>query len=133
MLCRRKQAGTWIVDEMQQAYLTLHQAGLAHSIEVWRDQKLVGGLYGVMIGGLFCGESMFNTLPNTAKIALAALQQHLSSFATGYIDCQMMNPFLQQLGAEPLSRRTYLTLLANHQVLLCPADCWRAQDLQLEL
>lgn len=129
---RPTQQGTWIVADIQQAYIALHQQGHAHSIEVWSDGELVGGCYGVMVGQLFCGESMFNTQPNTAKIALAALQQHLSCFATGYIDCQMMNPFLQQLGAEPLSRRTYLTLLANHQALFCPADSWRPQDIRLE-
>lgn len=130
---RPTQQGTWIVPDIQQAYITLHQQGHAHSVEVWSDDELVGGCYGVMVGQLFCGESMFNTQPNTAKIALVALQQHLSTFATGYIDCQMMNPFLQQLGAEPLSRRTYLTLLANHKTLPCPADSWQAKDIELEL
>lgn len=130
---RPSQQGTWIVPDIQKAYIALHQQGHAHSIEVWRQEELVGGCYGVMVGQLFCGESMFNTLPNTAKIALAALQQHLGSFATGYIDCQMMNPFLQQLGAEPLSRSTYLTLLANHKARLCPPDVWRQQRLELEL
>ncbi len=129
---RPSQQGTWIVPDIQQAYIALHQQGHAHSIEVWSEGELVGGCYGVMVGQLFCGESMFNTQPNTAKVALVALQQHLSTFATGYIDCQMMNPFLQQLGAEPLSRRTYLTLLANHKALFCPAGSWKAQDIKLE-
>lgn len=129
---RPTQQGTWIVPDIQQAYTLLHQQGHAHSIEVWLEGELVGGCYGVMVGQLFCGESMFNTQPNTAKIALIALQQHLSACATGYIDCQMMNPFLQQLGAEQISRRTYLTLLDNHKSLFCPADSWQAQEITLE-
>jgi leucyl/phenylalanyl-tRNA--protein transferase len=130
---RPSQQGTWIVPAIQQAYLRLHQAGHAHSIEVWSNGQLVGGCYGVMVGQLFCGESMFNRQPNTAKIALIALQQHLSRIATGYIDCQMMNPFLQQLGAEVLSRSDYLALLVSQQQQSCPAGSWLPQPMSLEL
>ena len=131
-LPRRQQAGTWIVDEMQQAYLALHQAGLAHSIEVWRDQKLVGGLYGVMIGGLFCGESMFNLEPNTAKLALGMLQHQLSGYCDGWIDCQMPNPFLLQLGVTPLPKADYLMLLQRLRDQAIPANAWAAATLEFK-
>lgn len=129
-LPRRNQAGTWIVDAMQQAYLALHQAGLAHSIEVWRDNVLVGGLYGVTIGGLFCGESMFNLEPNTAKLALCMLQQQLSSYSDGWIDCQMPNPFLLQLGVKPLPKAEYLMLLQRLRDQPLPPNAWEPAPLE---
>lgn len=131
VLPRRNQACTWIVAEMQQAYLALHQAGLAHSIEVWRDDVLVGGLYGVAIGGLFCGESMFNLEPNTAKLALCMLQQQLSSYSDGWIDCQMPNPFLLQLGVRPIPKADYVTLLQQLRDQPVPANAWEPAVLEL--
>lgn len=130
-LPRRGQAGTWIVDEIQQAYLALHHAGYAHSIEVWRDDVLVGGLYGVVIGGLFCGESMFNLQPNTAKLALCMLQQQLSGYCDGWIDCQMPNPFLLQMGVRPLAKSAYLQLLTQLRDQSVPTDAWQASQLEL--
>lgn len=130
---RHSQSGTWIVPQMQQAYLALHQAGVAHSIEVWRDNMLVGGLYGLSIGGLFCGESMFNREANTAKLALVLLQQHLQSYSEGWIDCQMPNPFLLQLGVKPLPRSAYLALLHQLKNDAIPIHCWSAQSLELKL
>lgn len=129
---RAKQPGTWILPQMRQAYQQLHETGYAHSIEVWQQEKLVGGLYGVLIGSLFCGESMFNRLPDTAKLALVALQQHLQQVAPGWIDCQLPNPFLLQLGARRLPRADYvhlLTQLRQHST----SDChWRNADIILE-
>jgi len=129
-LPRRNQAGTWIVNEMQQAYLALHRAGLAHSIEVWRDEALVGGLYGIAIGGLFCGESMFNLQPNTAKLALCMLQHQLSGYCEGWIDCQMPNPFLLQLGVKSISKNDYLDLLLQLRNQPIPESAWTAADLE---
>ncbi|MDX1677284.1 leucyl/phenylalanyl-tRNA--protein transferase [Arsukibacterium sp.] len=128
---RKHQPDTWILPPMQQAYQQLHQQGRAHSIEVWQDKQLVGGLYGMVVGGLFCGESMFNRIPNAAKFALLALQQHISQYAEGWIDCQLSNPFLQQLGAVTLDRSQYLNLLQQQAVIPVPPDHWQPQPLSL--
>ncbi|MDP2715976.1 leucyl/phenylalanyl-tRNA--protein transferase [Rheinheimera sp.] len=130
---RAKQPGTWILPEMQQAYQQLHLQGHAHSIEVWQQDTLVGGLYGVLVGNLFCGESMFNLLPDTAKLALVALQYHLQQVAPGWIDCQMPNPFLLQLGAQSLPRADYVSLLHRSAAQQIPASHWQAGSLILEL
>lgn len=106
------QDGTWITGEMQQAYLKLHHIGWAHSVEVWLNQKLVGGLYGVKVGNVFCGESMFSLVSNASKTALI----HLAKNA-GYqmIDCQLPNDHLMSLGAEMISMEEYLEILqGNH-------------------
>jgi len=129
---RAKQAGTWIQPCIQQAYQQLHQQGLAHSIEVWQGQQLVGGLYGLQIGELFCGESMFNTIPNTAKIALCLLQHHLAGFTDGWIDCQMPNPFLLSMGATPLHRDDYVVLLNALKDSPVQACRWQPRRLELD-
>lgn len=130
---RAKQPGTWILPEMQHAYQQLHLQGYAHSIEVWQRDKLVGGLYGVLMGSLFCGESMFNLLPDTAKLALVALQRHLQQVAPGWIDCQMPNPFLLQLGAQSLPRADYVNLLQASATQNTPPSHWLAGTLIPEL
>ncbi len=130
---RPSQAQTWILPPMQQAYLNLHQQGLAHSVEIWQQEQLVAGLYGVQVGQLFCGESMFNRIDNGAKFALVALQQHLQAYAPGWIDCQMPNPFLLQLGAITLPRQEYLRLLHQLSNLACPPAHWQAQYISLNL
>ena len=122
---RPNQAGTWITAEIRAAYQLLHQQGLAHSIEVWHHDQLVGGLYGLQIGQLFCGESMFNRVPNTAKLALVQLQQYLQSFGLGWIDCQLPNPFLLQCGAQKLARSAYLELLHELAQRPAPSTTWR--------
>src|SRR5690606_30255678 len=88
---RKYQDGTWIVDEMQTAYKKLHQLGYAHSIEVWQGAHLVGGLYGVEVGTVFCGESMFSQVSNASKLALIHLAKN---FGYSLIDCQVTNPHL---------------------------------------
>ena len=123
---RTRQQGTWILPQMQQAYLQLHHLGYAHSIEVWQQDKLVGGLYGVMIGQLFCGESMFNLLPDTAKIALVVLQYHLKTVAEGWIDCQLPNPFLQQMGVQSIPREEYTSLLQQLKHKAVVKSHWQA-------
>jgi leucyl/phenylalanyl-tRNA--protein transferase len=126
---RLNTTGTWIQPSMQQAYGELHRLGVANSIEVWLDNQLVGGCYGLQIGHLFCGESMFNLVPNAAKLALVALQHQLSQYTDGLIDCQMPNPFLMQLGAQPLPRSEYLSLLAERRDAPLPATMWAARSL----
>ncbi len=108
---RKNQAGTWISDDIKQAYLDLHQIGKAHSVEVWQNENLVGGIYGVSIGKLFCGESMFSGITNGSKIALACLIGYLRVKGFPIIDCQVENPHLSSLGAVKIDRKTYLETL----------------------
>lgn len=110
-LPRAKQPETWITDEMLDAYCQLHQVGDAHSIEVWRDQQLIGGLYGVDCGGIFTGESMFAFEANAAKIALVGLVTHLKNFDYELIDCQFNNAFLQQFGTRDIPREQFISIL----------------------
>ena len=99
---------TWILPEMIQAYTELHALGFAHSVEVWKGDVLVGGLYGVNLGGMFCGESMFSTESNTSKLALWHLIQRCKEWGLEWVDGQVENPHLISLGAELISRDAYL-------------------------
>jgi leucyl/phenylalanyl-tRNA--protein transferase len=105
---RNGQDGTWITGDMQKAYIDLYQQGIAHSIEVWHQQQLVGGLYGVQTGTVFCGESMFSEKSSASKAALIWLCRE-QSFTL--IDCQMPNPHLMSMGAVMISRETYQSAL----------------------
>lgn len=104
---RNGQVGTWIHPEMIAAYTELHRLGYAHSVETWLDGELVGGLYGVSIGKIFFGESMFSRRSNASKIALARLCQQLDRWEFGLIDCQMVTPHLASLGAREMSRMEF--------------------------
>lgn len=104
---RRDALGTWITDEMQAAYCALHDAGFAHSVEVWSQQNLVGGLYGVALGQVFFGESMFSREANTSKLALVALVKQLQQWKYKLIDCQVSSNHLLSLGATEISRRQF--------------------------
>ena len=106
---------TWIDQEMIDAYSELHQLGHAHSVEVWRDNKLIGGAYGVAIGAVFCGESMFSRQPSSSKVALAYLSKHLISMGFNWIDCQLETDHLLSMGAQLLSRNKFLQLLQNNR------------------
>jgi leucyl/phenylalanyl-tRNA--protein transferase len=106
---RAKADGTWITVDMRAAYLALHRAGHAHSVECWQQGALVGGLYGVAVGRVFCGESMFSRAPDASKIALV----HLGALGFALIDGQVPNPFLSQMGAIEIARADYLALLAH--------------------
>ncbi|MGI1677833.1 MAG: leucyl/phenylalanyl-tRNA--protein transferase [Cellvibrionaceae bacterium] len=108
---REGQRGTWIIDEMVEAYINLHDLGYAHSIEVWKGSKLVGGLYGIAIGAAFFGESMFSEVSNASKIALIALSQDLSHRGYRVIDCQMETEHLKSMGAKVVSRIEFKSLL----------------------
>jgi len=105
---RDENEGTWILPQMQGAYIELHKQNHAHSIEIWQGDELVGGLYGVLIGGCFCGESMFSKKPNTSKLALIVLQDVLSDVFAAFIDCQLPNPHLMNMGAVLISRELFL-------------------------
>ena len=104
--------GVWVTAAMQTAYCALHQAGYAHSVEVWQGNRLVGGLYGVMVGSIFCGESMFSSAENASKLALLALRNYLTPLGLSLIDCQIENPHLTRLGAVSICRDQFLMLLA---------------------
>lgn len=110
---RNGQAGTWITQEMQDAYIELHQAGHAVSVEVWEDNKLVGGLYGINLPHkkIFCGESMFSLVSDASKVAFYHLSEYLKSENYKLIDCQIYNPHLESLGAEEIPRQEFLKLL----------------------
>ncbi|QUM79723.1 leucyl/phenylalanyl-tRNA--protein transferase [Moritella sp. 5] len=123
---------TWITDSMQNAYLQLHEMGFAHSIEVWQDERLVGGLYGLYIGDIFCGESMFHTTTNASKIAFIGLQQHLAGMGCKLIDCQLHNEHLASLGATEISRDTFIKQLNNRDVTP-NLHLWQPQALVLDL
>jgi len=108
---RKDQPGTWITEEMKIAYIDLHKKGLAKSIEVWQDDKLVGGMYGVDLGDVFCGESMFSIVSNASKVALINFAQKFRSEGGKLIDCQVHTPHLESLGAENISRNKFLEYL----------------------
>ncbi len=105
---RSGQEGTWISPAMVHAYTHLHQLGFAHSVETWFDGELVGGLYGVAIGKMFFGESMFSRVRDASKVALAALCRQLDAWDFGMIDCQMYTPHLATLGAREISRAAFV-------------------------
>lgn len=110
---RKDDYGTWITDDMQNAYINLHKKGIAKSIEVWRflnsgEKELVGGLYGLEIGNIFCGESMFSKVSNASKLAFIYLVQNKNY---KLIDCQVYNPHLASLGAKEISRTKFLDFL----------------------
>lgn len=109
-------SGTWITEEMKQAYCELHRLGVAHSVEAWADDSLVGGLYGLAIGSVFFGESMFHRQTDASKIALAHAAEDLQRWGFALIDCQVSNPHLQSLGAEEIARDQFVALLRQ----LCP-------------
>ncbi len=110
---RKGQHGTWITDLMCEAYLRLHRLGVAKSVEVWQENKLVGGLYGVDLGKVFCGESMFSLVPNASKVAFVTLVQQLRRDNYHLLDCQVHNDHLEKLGAFEISRENYLTILKS--------------------
>jgi leucyl/phenylalanyl-tRNA--protein transferase len=105
---RKEQAGTWITDEMQEAYIKLNTLGIAKSVEVWRHKELVGGLYGIDLGTVFCGESMFSHESNTSKLAFIYLVEKLKKEQYKLLDCQVYNEHLASLGAEEISRNEFL-------------------------
>lgn len=113
---RPESAGTWITPDIVAAYQRLHAAGYAHSVEVWNEAgELVGGLYGVAVGGVFGGESMFHTVGNASKLALLFLVEHLSARGATWIDIQQLTPHMKVLGAHEMPREVFLNRLAAAQ------------------
>ncbi|KTT19152.1 leucyl/phenylalanyl-tRNA--protein transferase [Pseudomonas parafulva] len=106
--------GTWITDPMRMAYCELHARGIAHSVEVRQDGELVGGLYGLAMGQLFFGESMFSRADNASKVGFVTLVRHLEAAGFVLIDCQMQTDHLLSLGAHAISRREFADYLARH-------------------
>lgn len=110
---KRMHEGTWLVDEMIDSYIQLHHMGFAHSIETWRDNQLVGGLYGVCLGRSFFGESMFSFESDASKIALVALANHLRRQDFDLIDCQVTTDHLLSMGAHEISRNSFLDIISK--------------------
>jgi leucyl/phenylalanyl-tRNA--protein transferase len=108
---RAHEEGTWITPEMQRAYICLNEQGHAQCMESWRSGKLVGGIYGVRVGRCFCGESMFHLEPDASKVALVALVRRLEAEGVELIDCQVASEHLSSLGAQEISRSSFLAYL----------------------
>jgi len=118
---------TWILPEMRRAYSHLAELGHCHSVEVWQGEALVGGLYGLAIGQVFCGESMFSVAPNASKIALWHLCQHMLKHQGALIDCQIMNDHLASLGAIELTRSDFLQQLSLLRSQPVSPECYQPQ------
>ena len=136
---RPNSEGTWIIPEMMDCYNQLHKSGQAHSIEVWQidedGKTLIGGLYGVLIGNCFCGESMFSLKPNASKLALICLCELLKGVSVeghdgAFIDCQLPNPYLMSMGATLISRELYLERLTYSRNKALPLSVFSSKFIQ---
>ncbi|MBE0368453.1 MULTISPECIES: leucyl/phenylalanyl-tRNA--protein transferase [Pseudoalteromonas] len=127
---RLNSEGTWINSQILQAYMDAHHAGFAHSLELWNEEHLIGGLYGIMQSGVFCGESMFFNQPNASKLAMWALVNWLKRHNAHFIDCQLENPYLNTLGAKVIPRTEFLTKLNKANAFDMPANMWLTQTLE---
>jgi len=125
--CATRAEGTWLGPEMRAAYLALHRAGHAHSFETWLGGKLVGGLYGVAIGRMFYGESMFSRATDASKVALVALVRELKARGFPLIDCQMNTPLLASLGAREIPRGDFLRALSTLVNYAGTKEIWSVQ------
>ena len=112
-ISRKDQPGTWITDNMVEAYCKLYELGIAKSVEVWQDDELVGGLYGVDLGHIFCGESMFSKVSNASKLAFIALAKQLELANYRLLDCQVYNDHLASLGCVEIEREDFLMVLKS--------------------
>lgn len=110
---REGQQGTWITNEMLEAYCRLHSLGIARSFEVWHEGELVGGLYGIDLGHVFCGESMFSKVPNASKVAFITLARQLQKENYKLLDCQVHNDHLESLGAREIDRKEFVDIVTN--------------------
>ena len=128
---RQDDEGTWITDAMFDAYLALHRLGHAHSVEVWEEQRLAGGLYGVAVGRVFFGESMFSRARDASKVALVRFARFLDARGFRLIDCQVYNPHLISLGAEEIERAAFMRLLEAWCVESPELDAALAQPREL--
>ena len=112
-ITRKGQNGTWITDDIIKSYTQLHKLGKVMSFEVWQNNELVGGLYGVDLGHIFCGESMFSKVPNASKIAFLKLIEYLKQNNYKLLDCQVHNDHLEKLGAFEISRASFMMILKS--------------------
>jgi len=112
---RDGQNGTWISNEMIDAYCKLNEQGIAKSVEVWQDEVLVGGLYGIDLGHVFCGESMFSKVSNASKVAFIALVNYLQKENYKLLDCQVYNPHLESLGCREIDREEFMSIIENKE------------------
>ncbi|WP_409308987.1 leucyl/phenylalanyl-tRNA--protein transferase [Pectobacterium sp. B1J-3] len=126
---REHEGGTWITPEIIAAYCELHQSGQAHSVEVWQNSALVGGLYGIAQGSLFCGESMFSLAENASKYALLTFQQHFTDCGGRLIDCQVLNAHTASLGVREIPREHFLQFLFQLRDIPVVDRCWVPQIL----
>jgi leucyl/phenylalanyl-tRNA--protein transferase len=110
---RDGQKGTWITNDMIDAYVKLHEMGIAKSVEVWHNEELVGGLYGIDLGHVFCGESMFSKVSNASKVAFIALVENLKKQNYKLVDCQVYNPHLESLGCREIERDDFMEILSK--------------------
>ena len=124
-LPRRDQGGTWITADMKAAYIELHRRRYAHSLEIWRQGELVGGIYGVAIGQSFFGESMFSKADNASKVALVYLAGQLKQWGFGFIDCQMVTQHLITMGAKTITRPHFQRLLMHYTKGNSTPSPWR--------
>jgi leucyl/phenylalanyl-tRNA--protein transferase len=108
---RPGQSGTWITPRLKHAYVEFHEAGYAHSLECWRGGDLIGGMYGVYVGGAFCGESMFYLESNASKACLVYLVEFLADAGLSWVDVQMVTPTVEQMGGHLITRREFLSRL----------------------
>lgn len=125
---RRDGAGTWLTDDMITAYARLHEMGIAHSVEAWRDGELVGGLYGVALGRVFFGESMFYRAPDASKVAFVTLVRQLRRRGFELIDCQIASEHLARFGARRIPRAQFVTLLRKLCAALRAPARWQLDD-----
>lgn len=128
---RPGQDGTWIVPEMIAAYTRLHRLGIAHSVEVWDGEVLIGGLYGLAIGRMYFGESMFSAVPDASKAALWALCTRLAGWGWPLIDCQQETPHLVSLGATSMPREEFVAVVTELARSSEPLPGWRSESLPL--
>lgn len=113
---RNGQNGTWITNDMIEAYCKLHGLGIAKSVEVWQNDELVGGLYGIDLGHVFCGESMFSKVSNSSKVAFIALANQLKKDNYKVLDCQVYNEHLESLGCREIDRTDFMELLKSKKI-----------------
>ena len=125
---RPGESGTWITGDMIEAYCALHELGFAHSCEAWEGERLVGGIYGVAIGGAFCGESMFHLVRDASKAAFVTLARQLAAWDFALLDCQLHTDHLARFGARRVSRSDFLERLDRACGLPTRAGRWRLDD-----
>lgn len=126
-IMRQGQNESWIHEEMIQAYINLHQMGIAHSIEVWKSEELVGGIYGLAVGKMFCGESMFSKIPNASKLAMIKLANFLSVKKFDWIDCQQESDHMKRMGASIIPQADFLNYLEQNKRNSLVTENWSGE------